>query len=86
MPASARQQPRTNLPLQGCVVILNKRSKSIQPDETRQYAGRSFNNVVPFPETKPTLDALDRVVVFLAKRAAEKDHRAAKGEDQSCEQ
>lgn len=86
MPASACQQPRTNLPLQGCVVILNKRSKSIRPDETRQYAGRSFDNVVPFPEAKPALDALDRLVMFLAKRAAAKDHLASQGDDQSCEQ
>lgn len=60
---------------------LNKRRKTIRQDDY-QHAGRNSDKVVSFPTT---LDPLDRLVVFLAKRTAEQDHRSAQEHDRSCE-
>lgn len=53
--------------------------------DDRQHAGRNRDNVVRFPSTSTKFDPLDRLVVFLAKRAAEQDHMSAQEENRSCE-
>ena len=65
-------------------LILNKRRKTIRQDDY-QHPGRSRDNVVSFPTSSTTLDPLDRLVVFLAKRAAERDHRSTLEGDRRCE-
>ena len=62
-------------------LILNKRRKSIRQQDI-QDAGLARNNVVRLPVGRTrTFDPLDRLVVFLAKRAAEQDHRSEMEEE-----
>ena len=66
-------------------LILNKRRKTIRQQDC-QDAGQPRNNVVSFPVARAiTFDPLDRLVVFLAKRTAEQDHKSEMEEDRSCE-
>jgi len=58
------------------VLILNKRRSQLRADE-RRVTGRDDGNVVAFVGKPKVLGPLERLVVFLAKRAAEEDHRAA---------
>lgn len=56
-------------------LILNKRRKPIRQQDS-QDAGQTRNNVVSFRATRTTsLDPLDRLVIYLAKRTAEQDHK-----------
>ena len=65
-------------------LILNKRRKTIRQQDC-QDAGQTRNNVVSFPVARTTtFDPLDRLVIFLARRTAEQDHKSEM-EDRSCE-
>ena len=61
---------------------LNKRRKTIRQDDY-QHAGRDRDKAVNFPTA--AFDPLDRLVVYLAKRAAAQDHTSALEENLSCE-
>jgi len=65
-------------------LILNKRRKPFRQQDS-QDAGQARNNVVRFPVLRTKSDPLDRLVIFLARRAAEQDHQQEMVEDQSCE-
>lgn len=66
-------------------LILKKRRKPIREHDS-QNAGHSRNNVLSFPVAKTAkADPLDRLVIFLAQRTAEQDHKSEMEEDRSCE-
>lgn len=56
-------------------LIFDKRRKMIRPQDY-QDAGRTRSNIVSFPARRTTTcDPLDRLVIFLARRTAEQDHK-----------
>ena len=56
--------------------IFNKRRKPTRQQDS-QDAGQARNNVVSFPVARTAkVDPLERLVIFLAKRMAERDHRS----------
>lgn len=62
-------------------LILNKQRKPIRQQDS-QDAEQARKNVVSFNVTgTTTLDPLDRLVIFLAKRMAERDHKSEMEDD-----
>jgi len=59
--------------------VLKKRRNAVQPNKEPSSAGAS--HVVPINSTSMNRDPLDRLVIYLAKKAALEDHLAGLVED-----
>lgn len=66
-------------------LTIDKRRKTIRQQDYQDAGQTRDNNVVSFPATRTTaFDPLDRLVIFLATRAAYQDHNNEM-EDSACE-